>query len=207
MTTDVQTCIAIRHRKARERHERQKADARKRRRARWLVRVTNGRVWAMPNRCTFEIDPIAHLLDEEIGPGVWIDPFAGRNSPATITNDLDPDAPTTYHMEAADFLALFPSNSVDGVLYDPPFSPDQIKECYKGLGLSMSGNPANVSFWSRTKDEVARVVKPGGKVLCFGWSSMGLGKGRGFQMEDILLVPHGGSRPDTICTVERKLRG
>lgn len=28
---------------------------------------------------------------------------------------------------------------------------------------------------------------------------------RGFEMIEILLVPHGGSKNDTICTVEKKL--
>ena len=36
---------------------------------------------------------------------------------------------------------------------------------------------------------------------------MGLGKNRGFEMLEILLVPHGGSKNDTIVTVERKLQG
>ena len=52
---------------------------------------------------------------------------------------------------------------------------------------------------------MARILKPGGKAICFGWNSMGLGKNRGFEMTRILLVPHGGSKNDTICTVEVKL--
>ena len=35
--------------------------------------------------------------------------------------------------------------------------------------------------------------------------SNGIGKNRGFEMLEILLVPHGGSKNDTIVTVERKL--
>jgi len=38
-----------------------------------------------------------------------------------------------------------------------------------------------------------------------GWNSMGLGINRGFRMDRILLVPHGGSKNDTIVTVETKL--
>ena len=33
---------------------------------------------------------------------------------------------------------------------------------------------------------------------------MGIGKNRGFEMIEILLVPHGGSKNDTIVTVEQK---
>jgi len=34
---------------------------------------------------------------------------------------------------------------------------------------------------------------------------MGIGKNRGFEMTRILLVPHGGSKNDTIVTVETKI--
>lgn len=42
-------------------------------------------------------------------------------------------------------------------------------------------------------------------VITFGWNSGGIGKTNGFEIEQILLVPHGGWHNDTICTVERKL--
>lgn len=51
---------------------------------------------------------------------------------------------------------------------------------------------------------IQRIIKPGGTAICFGWSSMGLGKSRGFEMTRVLLVPHGGSKNDTIVTVEKK---
>lgn len=161
------------------------------------------RQWAMPNKLTFLIKPIRELLEKELTGGLWIDPFAGEFSPAGITNDLNPARPTNFHMDAIDFLKMFPDNSVDGVLYDPPYSSRQVKECYDGIdgGIKWDGK---TTFWSQTKDEAARIIKPGGKVICFGWNSMGLGKSRGFEMRNILLVPHGGSRNDTICTVEIK---
>ena len=146
---------------------------------------------------------IARLLRDEMGKGVWVDPFAGVKSPATITNDLNPERPTDYHMDALAFLKTFADNSVDGVLYDPPYSQRQVKECYDGIqgGLKWDGR---TTFWSETKNEAARILRPGGKVICFGWNSMGLGAKRGFTMQRILLVPHGGTRNDTICTVEVK---
>jgi hypothetical protein len=36
---------------------------------------------------------------------------------------------------------------------------------------------------------------------------MGICKSRGFTMKRILLVPHGGAKNDTICTVEIKTGG
>jgi hypothetical protein len=163
------------------------------------------RTWAMPNKWTFKIKPIAALLKAEMTDGLWIDPFAGMTSPAAITNDLNPDMPTVYHKDALDFLKSFADGSVDGVLFDPPYSQRQVQECYQGIqgGLKWDGR---MTFWSRAKNEVARVIRPGGKALCFGWNSMGLGLSRGFEMERIMLVPHGGSRNDTIVTVERKTK-
>ena len=46
---------------------------------------------------------------------------------------------------------------------------------------------------------------PNGIAMCFGWNSSGVGKKRGMQLIEVLLVAHGGSHNDTICTVERKL--
>jgi len=34
------------------------------------------RIWAMPNKNTFDIKPIKELILEEMTNGKWIDPFA-----------------------------------------------------------------------------------------------------------------------------------
>ena len=80
------------------------------------------RVWAMPNKNTFEIKPIKALIEEELTDGLWIDPFANRNKLATVTNDLNTEYDTDYHMDALEFMKMFEDNSVEGVLYDPPYS-------------------------------------------------------------------------------------
>lgn len=168
------------------------------------------RTWAMGSRWTFTIKPIRELLHEEMGSGFllrgeWVDPFAGKNSPAQHTNDLNPEMPAKSHMEAIDFLKTFDDASVDGVLFDPPYSPRQVMECYQGIGLNVTSEQTKQSFYSNAKNEIARILKPQGKAICFGWNSMGLGKKRGFEMTRILLVAHGGTKNDTICTVETKL--
>lgn len=166
------------------------------------------RIWAMPNSETFTIPPIKKLLSQEVTGGIWLDPFA-RNSNLSnifikaITNDLNPKCNTDYHMEANEFLKMFDANYADGILFDPPYSTNQIKECYQGIGIKEFNG--RIDFYSRAKNEIARVCKSNGKVICFGWSSMGLGKKRGFEMIKIMLVPHGGTKNDTIVTVEKKI--
>lgn len=80
----------------------------------------------MPNHSTFRIKPIAELLKEEVGEGLWIDPFCGECSPAQIKNDLNPKIAANYHVDALEFLKQFSDESVDGVLYDPPYSVRQV---------------------------------------------------------------------------------
>jgi len=159
------------------------------------------RIWAMPNKWTFTIKPIKELLVEEVTPGDWIDPYAGENGAlyADYTNDLAKDG-----IDAMDFIKGFGDNFADGVLLDPPYSLRQVSEHYKKAGIKCTGWHTNAGYNSKLKNEVARIIKPGGKVICFGWNSMGLGKNRGFEITRILLVPHGGSKNDTIVTVETK---
>jgi hypothetical protein len=163
------------------------------------------RKWAMPNRWTFTIKPIKELLEDYVREGVWVDPFAGKNSPASLTNDINPERDTDYNMDALSFLRGLSSDSYDGVLYDPPYSIRQAKECYDSYGVTaLEIKPNQMNYWSECKTEISRILKKDGIVISFGWNSMGIGKTRGFEKIKILLVPHGGSRNDTICTVERK---
>lgn len=164
------------------------------------------RQWSMPSRHTFLIKPIAELLARWVPEGGlgWIDPFAGWNSPAQYTNDLNPDAPTTAHLDARDFVRGFPPGSLDGVLFDPPYTSRQVAECYRGFGREVTAEDTRATFWSTVKDLAAPTVRPGGTVISFGYNTMGFGKNRGFKIVEILLVPHGGPHHDTLVTVERK---
>lgn len=164
------------------------------------------REWAMPNQWTFTIKPIRELLSREMNGGLWADPFAGMNSPAQVTNDLNPDAKAHSHVDALSFLRTLITGSFDGVLFDPPYSITQAAECYRSFGKDkLEVNVANMAYWKGCKDEMARILKPNGKAICCGWSTNGLGKGRGFDMTDLLIVPHGGSKNDTLVTVEVKV--
>lgn len=161
----------------------------------------------MPSHWTFTIKPIRQLLDEEgWKQGKWADPFAGRASLATHRNDINPEMTSAqYHMDAIDFLKGFADDSFDGVLLDPPYSLRQVSEHYKKAGVKITGWHTSAAWNATIKNESARITKPGGKVISFGWNSMGCGKKRGYEITRILLVPHGGNKNDTIVTVETKL--
>jgi len=158
----------------------------------------------MPNKNTFSIKPIASFIEEELeGCELVIDPFARNATIAHVTNDLNPECDTDFHLDALDFLKTFDDDTVDGVLYDPPYSLRQLKECYDGIGQAMTQHQSQ-HFFSDLKNEIERVCIAGATVLSFGWSSLGMGENRGFSKSRILMVPHGGIHHDTLCVSEVK---
>lgn len=158
----------------------------------------------MPSKHTFTIKPIAVLLQKYIGDGSgWIDPFAGENSPAEITNDLNPNKPAKFHLHAKEFAEQL-TGQFKGVLFDPPYSLRQVKECYDAIGVKLFQEDTQ-RFPQNVKEVIAPKIQNGGYAITFGWNSQGFGKNLGFEMIEVLLVPHGRSHNDTIVTVERKI--
>ena len=162
------------------------------------------RVWAMPSPWTFTIHPVKVLLAKYVKDGKgWIDPFAGDNSPAEFTNDHNPDRKAKYHMEARDFVAGL-DGRYNGILFDPPYSFTQVKQHYTVLGKKPTKEFTDMRFYERVRSVVCDKIKPGGYAINFGWNTNGFGKARGFRIVEIMAIAHGGSKNDTLCTVEIK---
>lgn len=166
----------------------------------------------MPNATTFSMPPIEAMIKRyktlvSINhiKGISVDPFARGSKLCEITNDLDPSFGTTYNLDALEFLKSLATGSVNFLLFDPPYSPRQVSEVYKKLGMTVNMQTTQASFWGNLKKEISRVVCSDGIVISFGWNSGGIGKTNGFAQIEIMLVAHGGNHNDTICTVERKL--
>ena len=63
------------------------------------------RVWAMPNKWTFNIAPIMKLVQTYARDGRgWADPFAGHSTFAEYRNDLNPLLEQPSQREALEFL-------------------------------------------------------------------------------------------------------
>lgn len=165
------------------------------------------RVWAMPNPSTFDIPPIRSLVRSYLHKSsVSVDPFARNKRWATHTNDLNPETAAEHHMEAAEFLRMLAAQHVkaDLGLFDPPYSARQTKECYQEIGIPTI--PAAVAHsWKLERDLLSELIIPEGIVISCNWNSNGMGIGRGFAIEEILIVAHGREHNDTIVTVERKV--
>lgn len=166
--------------------------------------ISFSRKWAMPNGDTFSIPVIGEWVQRRLRASkVSVDPFARNKRWATHTNDLNPETAAEHHMEARAFLEMLVKAGVrvDLVLFDPPYSPRQISECYASAGLTTTMKTTQASFWGDCKRLITQLAAPECVCLSFGWNSGGMGKP--WRIEEIMLVPHGGWHNDTICTADR----
>jgi hypothetical protein len=93
----------------------------------------------------------------------------------------------------------------DAVLFDPPYSPRQVAECYRGVGRSVGRTDTQTArLYAQVKERLDAILRPGGIAICCGWNSNGFGKSRGYERLETLLIAHGAAHNDTIVTVERK---
>lgn len=144
--------------------------------------------------------PVAELLKiYNVGAG-WADPFSGVNVIAEFSNDIE-GVNTISNKDAFEFLKTIPDSSLLGVLFDPPYS---VEQCLRLYTPKQNGTAGRAEYWAKCKDEIARIVKPKGRVISFCWDSTGMGKNRGFEIQEIMLICHGACHNDTIVTIEVK---
>lgn len=168
-----------------------------------ILEMKFSRTWAMPSRHTFDVKPIGDFVRYYLAQSkVSIDPFCGNKKWATFNNDL-----AESRIDAEDFLKslLIQGVKADLILFDPPYSPRQISECYKSIGLEVGMKETQSALlYQRVRNACVPLLEPGGIVLSFGWNTVGLGKKNGFKQIEIMLVCHGGAHNDTICLAETK---
>lgn len=161
----------------------------------------------MPASDTFDVLPIGELIKRHLRKSkISVDPFARNKRWATYTNDLNPETAAEYHMDAYEFLLMLKNKGVqaDLVIFDPPYSPRQIKECYDSIGLKMGQLDAMRTNWQPERDLINQILAVGGVVVSCGWNSMGMGQKRPFSQDELLIVCHGVGHNDTLVLVESK---
>jgi hypothetical protein len=163
----------------------------------------------MPSADTLSMAPAAQLVKRYATPGaVTVDPFARDCTIGTITNDLNPNTAAQHHMHAVEFLTMIANRGqlADVVIFDPPYSPRQVAECYTEIGINPTMQDTQTARLKRLcRAQIARILKPGGHCLSFGWNTVGMG--HGFETVEIVMICHGGDHNDTIITVDRALQG
>ena len=162
----------------------------------------------MPSPETFSIPVIGNMVRRYLRDSkVSCDPFARNSSLATYTNDLNPKTTAQYHLDAEAFLVMLKTKGIlcDLAIFDPPYSPRQISECYNEAGISVGMKETqNAALYSRVKSTLLPILARNAIVLSFGWNSAGMGKKHGFEQKEILLCCHGAAHNDTICLAEQR---
>lgn len=173
--------------------------------------VRFSRCWAMPNGDTFSVPPIGEFVLRYLDQSMLsVDPFSRNKNWATYTNDLNPKTSAQRHMDAEAFLLALAdeghAGTIDLAILDPPYSPRQISELYKEIGLTCGmKDTQSAVLYQRVRNALAPLLSPDAIVLSFGWSTNGMGKKHGFEIIEIMLVAHGGAHNDTICMAEKRI--
>lgn len=171
--------------------------------------IVFSRMFAMPSGDTFSIPTIMEFVRRwSIGKVESVDPFARNSRVAIYRNDLNPKTNAEHHMPADEFLLHLNRVGVvsDLIILDPPYSPRQISELYKEIGITCGmKDTQTASFMRRVCDAAHKLTRPGTIVLSFGWNSVGMGLGNLYAIKEILLVNHGGHHNDTICMAQERI--
>ena len=151
------------------------------------------------NRYTFKSPKIKKWVECNI-EGYTLNLFAGlvKLNVKEYRNDIRNEMNADSNMDALEFVKTYNGERFDTVLLDPPYSYRKSMEMYEGRVMS----PFNA-----LKNEILRILNKNGIVITFGYHSVSMGKSRGFKIEHICLMSHGGAIHDTIATIERKMNG
>lgn len=150
---------------------------------------------------TFEM-PLLYKWTVQNCKGKVLNLFAGKiilNGVNETRVDLNRDMPADYYMDSYEFVLMAKEKEwlYNTVIFDPPYSMRQSREKYNGIYTS------NIR---KIKTEIPYIIEFGGVFIEYGYSTTGVGRTRGFQLEHICVVNHSGGHNDTLCIIERKIR-
>jgi hypothetical protein len=146
------------------------------------------------NKYTFSIKPIRDWVEEN-SRGKVLNLFAGKTKLELdeVRVDSDETMEADYYMDALDFVKDT-KDRFDTIILDPPYAYRKSMEMYNGH---------KASRLNQIKDLIPTILDKNGSVITFGYHSVSMGKGRGFEQEKILLMSHGGAIHDTIAVKEK----
>jgi hypothetical protein len=152
-------------------------------------------------RWTFEYPPAREFVEERLR-GRVLNACAGKthlsHDGEIVRNDLSPDREADLHVDVANIAEYFEPNSFDTVVFDPPFDEKQAETKYDGLH-AMDVYAALEGF--------NELVRPGGRVITFGWNSWGMRSFPAFERRETVLLQRGPIHRDVIVTVDKRTSG
>jgi hypothetical protein len=149
-----------------------------------------------PKKFTFQ-QPKLKKWTEKWCKGKVLNLFAGETMLLAdeYRVDSNKDMKADWYGDAFEFVRDT-DMKFDTIILDPPYNLRKSREAYKGHYMS--------SFM-KIKNELNRILNDGGRIITFGYDSVGMGKKKGFEKIAICLVCHSGDHNDTLCLVEEKV--
>ena len=152
-----------------------------------------------PKRFTFQQQDLK-LWTEKWCMGRVLNLFAGvtRLNIDETRVDINEDVPSDYCMDALEFICSWSGELFDTVILDPPYNVRKSREKY-----SVNEKTYYVGKLKKIKNALPPLLNSNGRVISFGYDSVGMSRSRGFAKVAICLVCHSGDHNDTICLVEK----
>ena len=148
-----------------------------------------------PKKYTFE-QPKLRLWTEQHCTGKVLNLFAGKTNLSVDETrvDLSDEFQPDFVMDAFEFVSST-ELVFDTIIFDPPYNLRKSREKYEGR---------YIGSLTKIKNSLNPLIKEGGRIISFGYDSVGMAECRGFKKIAICLVCHNGDHNDTICLVEEK---
>lgn len=155
-----------------------------------------------PNRWTFESTVIREWVEGWLH-GRVLNACAGKTKlnhgfavTGVVRNDIDPERDADTHYDVCDISRHFELGSFDTIVYDPPFSENQAETVYSGH---------NIQDEARAKREFHQLLRPGGIIIQFGFSSTNMPASLGYVRREVCLFNTLGRSNDWIGTVDQRV--
>lgn len=119
-----------------------------------------------PNQWTFEADKIREWVSN-LCAGRVLNTCTGPTrldyDGPVVTNDIDPDIEADLHVDVSRIDDHIEPASIDTIVHDPPFTDRQAEVTY--------GAESDPRYGAKTKTALDRVLKPGGRIIQFGYQT------------------------------------
>jgi len=151
-----------------------------------------------PRRYTFQA-PKVREWTEKWCKGKVLNIFAGMTklNVDEIRNDIDPNCPADYHLDAYELVMKFISENkkFDTIILDSPWNYRKAREKYGGRYIGRL---------TKMKNELSKILNDNGRTISWGYDTVGMSKSRGFSKIAICLVCQNGDHNDFMGLVEEK---
>lgn len=138
-------------------------------------------------------DWVEHRLDGRV-----LNLFAGKtklnHDGEIVRNDIDEEIDASYHFDAIHVGRYFDDNSFDTVILDPPYTLYTANQYYDGEYVGRD-------VMSQMKDDLATIIRPGGKFIQFGYNTTGMGRRRRYKRTEVAVFNHMNMMRDTVASV------